>query len=157
MRLDPIILSGRSLTKLIMANLEFVFSGFCQIRFNRIIRSPTRVSKQPSTSSEFCFWLIRNKCVLAAKNMQATSDDHSELEPRLPIPNRTVKRFSADDSADYPCESRTSSGTHYRICPVLVTGLFFVLYPSKSVLARPHQLATEFSDFQGFFSRKSLI
>ena len=25
-------------------------------------------------------------------------DDHSETEPPLPIPNRTVKRFSADDS-----------------------------------------------------------
>ena len=46
------------------------------------------------------------------RSPQATSDDLSELEPRLPIPNRTVKRLSADDSADYPCESRTSSGTH---------------------------------------------
>ena len=27
-------------------------------------------------------------------------DDHSEVEPPLPIPNRAVKRFSADDSAD---------------------------------------------------------
>ena len=27
-------------------------------------------------------------------------DDHSELVPLLPIPNRTVKRLSADDSAD---------------------------------------------------------
>ena len=26
-------------------------------------------------------------------------DDHSELVPPLPIPNRTVKRFRADDSA----------------------------------------------------------
>ena len=26
-------------------------------------------------------------------------DDHSDLEPLLPIPNRTVKRLSADDSA----------------------------------------------------------
>jgi hypothetical protein len=25
-------------------------------------------------------------------------DDHSEVEPPLPIPNRTVKRLSADDS-----------------------------------------------------------
>ena len=28
------------------------------------------------------------------------SDDHSEVVPLLPIPNRTVKRLSADDSAD---------------------------------------------------------
>ena len=27
-------------------------------------------------------------------------DDHSEVVPLLPIPNRTVKRFSANDSAD---------------------------------------------------------
>lgn len=27
-------------------------------------------------------------------------DDHSDLEPLLPIPNRTVKRVCADDSAD---------------------------------------------------------
>ena len=27
-------------------------------------------------------------------------DDHSELVPLLPIPNRTVKRLRADDSAD---------------------------------------------------------
>jgi hypothetical protein len=26
-------------------------------------------------------------------------DDHSKLDPLLPIPNRTVKRLSADDSA----------------------------------------------------------
>ena len=27
-------------------------------------------------------------------------DDHSKLVPLLPIPNRTVKRLSADDRAD---------------------------------------------------------
>ena len=30
------------------------------------------------------------------------SGGHSEVVPRLPIPNRTVKRLSADDSAE-PC------------------------------------------------------
>jgi hypothetical protein len=29
-------------------------------------------------------------------------DDHSKVAPLLPIPNRTVKRLCADDSAD-PC------------------------------------------------------
>ena len=28
-------------------------------------------------------------------------DDHSEVEPPLPIPNRTVKHLSADDSGMY--------------------------------------------------------
>ena len=32
--------------------------------------------------------------------MTVLPDDHSEVVPLLPIPNRTVKRLSADDSAD---------------------------------------------------------
>ena len=31
---------------------------------------------------------------------QVMPDDHSKVVPLLPIPNRTVKRLSADDSAD---------------------------------------------------------
>lgn len=38
-------------------------------------------------------------------------DDHSPLEPRLPISNRTVKRWHADDSAHLARESRSLSGT----------------------------------------------
>ncbi len=33
-----------------------------------------------------------------ATGRQVMPDDHSELEPPLPIPNRTVKRLCADDS-----------------------------------------------------------
>src|ERR1019366_3247861 len=33
------------------------------------------------------------------KTLPVMPDDHSELVPPLPIPNRTVKRFRADDSA----------------------------------------------------------
>ena len=40
-------------------------------------------------------------------------DDHSEVEPLLPIPNRTVKRLSADDSAD----SRVKVGHRQAIYP----------------------------------------
>ena len=39
------------------------------------------------------------------------SGDHSEVVPLLPIPNRTVKHLSADDSADYLCESRSLPDT----------------------------------------------
>jgi hypothetical protein len=46
------------------------------------------------------------------------SDDHSEVEPPLPIPNRTVKRLSADDSVDYPRESRSSSGSNKQQSPL---------------------------------------
>ena len=66
--------------------------------------------------------------------LTAMSDDHSELEPPLPIPNRAVKRLSADDSADYPCESRTSSGTTKDESPdSSESGLLF-LWPSASYL-----------------------
>ena len=37
------------------------------------------------------------------------SDDHSRVEPPLPIPNRTVKRSRANDSRHLACESRSSS------------------------------------------------
>ena len=39
------------------------------------------------------------------------------MVPRLPIPNRTVKRTSADDSTDYPCESRTLPNTYLQYPP----------------------------------------
>ena len=52
-------------------------------------------------------------------------DDHSEVVPLLPIPNRTVKRLSADDSAG----SRVKVG-HYQAInienPRLMTGVFYV-------------------------------
>jgi hypothetical protein len=35
-----------------------------------------------------------------ASQQQVMPDDHSESVPPLPIPNRTVKRLHADDSAD---------------------------------------------------------
>ena len=53
------------------------------------------------------------------------SDDHSEVVPLLPIPNRTVKRFSADDSAG----SRVKVGhrqTSQPETPSPTTGRFFL-------------------------------
>jgi hypothetical protein len=43
------------------------------------------------------------------------SDDHSRVEPPLPIPNRTVKRSRANDSRHLACESRSSSDSLYRL------------------------------------------
>ena len=54
-------------------------------------------------------------------------DDHSEVVPLLPIPNRTVKRFCADDSAD----SRVKVGHRQAIkpeTPHLTMGRFFFAY-----------------------------
>ena len=54
-------------------------------------------------------------------------DDHSEVVPLLPIPNRTVKRLCADDSAD----SRVKVGHRQAIkpkTPQLMLGRFFQHY-----------------------------
>ena len=48
-------------------------------------------------------WLIRSMDWLfssVTERRQVMPDDHSEVVPLLPIPNRTVKRLCADDSAD---------------------------------------------------------
>ena len=52
-------------------------------------------------------------------------EDHSELVPLLPIPNRTVKRLSADDSADTRVKVGHSQAIKAKK-PGLMTGLFFV-------------------------------
>ena len=62
---------------------------------------------------------------------------HSELDPPLPIPNRAVKRLSADDSADYPCESRTLLGSLSRQAPDSVeSGAFAFHGPVKALFGK---------------------
>ena len=66
-------------------------------------------------------------------------DDHSEVVPLLPIPNRTVKRFSADDSAD----SRVKVGHCQAIkvkTPSHSTGRFF--WPKIMIRARSSSIDT---------------
>ena len=57
-------------------------------------------------------------------------DDHSELVPLLPIPNRTVKRLSADDSAG----SRVKVGHRQALTaqepPIRSPGWGFLIYVS---------------------------
>ena len=57
-------------------------------------------------------------------------DDHSELVPLLPIPNRTVKRLSADDSAG----SRVKVGHRQALTaqepPISNAGRGFLIYVS---------------------------
>lgn len=54
--------------------------------------------------------------------------DHSEVEPRLPIPNRTVKCLYANDSADTRVKVGNRQATLYKN-PQLYTQLriFFIL------------------------------
>ena len=51
--------------------------------------------------------------LLIAKRRQVKPDDHSEVVPLLPIPNRTVKRLSADDIAG----SRVKVGHRQAVIP----------------------------------------
>ena len=63
---------------------------------------------------------------------QRIPDEHSTLVPPLPIPNRAVKRCCADDSMDYPCESRSSSGPHKNKKPRPSAGAFcFVRFSDR--------------------------
>src|SRR5690554_4806370 len=43
-------------------------------------------------------WRALSSAPRAAMAQPVTLDDHSEVDPRLPIPNRIVKRLCADDS-----------------------------------------------------------
>ena len=54
-------------------------------------------------------------------------DDHSEVVPLLPIPNRTVKRFSADDSAGSRVKVGHRQALIARISPDQFVDLGFVL------------------------------
>ena len=65
---------------------------------------------------------------------QLTPDDHSEVEPPLPIPNRAVKRFSADDSADTCAKVGHCQAPQLRKAPALQrAGAFLLHYPSGAV------------------------
>ena len=62
-------------------------------------------------------------------------DDHSEVVPLLPIPNRTVKRLCADDSAG----SRVKVGHRQAIkskAPVIMTGAFLFACVSMESLGK---------------------
>ena len=69
-----------------------------------------------------------------SKQSKVMPDDHSDVVPLLPIPNRTVKRVSADDSADCPCESRTSSGSYSPKSPPVKRWAFCFL---RSLVTKP--------------------
>jgi hypothetical protein len=47
----------------------------------------------------YFFQIQGNAARLGAMPVQVMPDDHSKSVPPLPIPNRTVKRYYADDSA----------------------------------------------------------
>ena len=63
----------------------------CQV--DAFKKYPQKYKKADSKLYEFVVLIIRSA------QQQVMPDDHSDVVPLLPIPNRTVKRVSADDSA----------------------------------------------------------
>src|SRR5580765_6614740 len=70
-------------------------------------------------------------------------DDHSEVVPLLPIPNRTVKRLSADDSAG----SRVKVGHRQALTaqepPTTHTGWGFLISCAQNQLPARYSAAAE--------------
>ena len=62
-----------------------------------------RLLKNALTSVDYCFFPIGfvalHSWTWITPNQQVMPDDHSKSVPPLPIPNRTVKRLRANDSA----------------------------------------------------------
>ena len=90
------------------------------------------------------------------------SDDHSKVVPLLPIPNRTVKRFCANDSAG----SRVKVGHRQTLtaskCPtqLIPSGAFVFLAVSRNMGSMKSKIRLErrfalylapgFSEYAGF-------
>ena len=93
----------------------------CQVDAFKIIAVP---SKAPLEADSKLYEFV----VLTTRSArhQVMPDDHSELVPLLPIPNRTVKRLSADDSAG----SRVKVGHRQALtaskAPAEMLGLLFL-------------------------------
>jgi len=61
-------------------------------------QSVTQMLQYPLVSS-YLMSVLHTVILPRRTDNRPMSDDHSGVEPPLPIPNRSVKRSSADDSA----------------------------------------------------------
>ena len=80
---------------------------------------------------------MNSLCCLGQHGTPLKPDDHSELVPLLPIPNRTVKRLGADDSADSRVKVGHRQATYSQEKRPEDSGRFFdrsLLTDQKSVL-----------------------
>ncbi len=91
MRLDPITL--------IQNQSRFESPKLCQSS-NSKLRAIKYADSLPYNGSTRLYEFAGLAPPTKASQLQVKPDDHSEVVPLLPIPNRTVKRLSADDSAD---------------------------------------------------------
>src|SRR6478735_7163672 len=79
-------------------------------------------NKRNNTSSRFKVLLPRWEQI----PVQVMPDDHSNSVPPLPIPNRTVKRDYADDSAATSVKVGYRQASYKRKTPSEMAGFFFV-------------------------------
>jgi hypothetical protein len=63
-------------------------------------------------------------------------DDHSELVPPLPIPNRTVKRLCADDSAATSVKVGYRQACYNAKAPLTRAGLFAFTAEIKTTIKK---------------------
>lgn len=86
-------------------------------------------------------------------------DDHSKLVPLLPIPNRTVKRVSADDSADprvkvghcqaiTASESPTRKSRAFCFCSSYLLSKIMALEIDKAFLCKSSLITLSIQDFK---------
>ena len=68
----------------------------------------------------------------APTTLQVMPDDHSKLVPPLPIPNRTVKRLRADDSAATSVKVGYRQATLPRTPDQIWPGVFYFAQENKS-------------------------
>jgi uncharacterized protein YfaT (DUF1175 family) len=68
--------------------------------------------------------------------VQVMPDDHSKSVPPLPIPNRTVKRYYADDSAATSVKVGYRQASYKKKNPASNSGVFFRLFVLRVVQAR---------------------
>ena len=87
MRLDPITL-----------NISKIVQG-CYAKLTHSKYLARLLAKQVRSQNKADL-LYEFELLFKTATQQVMPDDHSKLVPLLPIPNRTVKRLSADDSAD---------------------------------------------------------
>ena len=87
-----------------------VWKLLCAIKNEEVRRKRTSgiISEETYKDKDCSGWAQDKDSVPDSFVPSLMSGGHSEVAPRLPIPNRTVKRLSADDSAVRPCESRSS-------------------------------------------------
>ena len=95
-----------------------------------------KIADGDSMNSSVAGWHV-NKRAVRVQAARLKPDDHSELVPLLPIPNRTVKRLSADDSADSRVKVGHRQATYSQEKRPEDSGRFFdrsLLTDQKSVL-----------------------